>query len=74
MDEDYSRSKEIGDLKEDYKELQMKTYIMMVKLKKLTEEGKENEADIDKLTLNIKKYKESGNGKSAFRYFGCYSE
>jgi len=40
---------------------------MVDKLKKLREEGKENEADIDLLTLKIKKYKESGNGKSAFR-------
>jgi len=67
LDDDYSRSKVIGDLKEENKELQKKTYIMMDKLKEFTEEGKENEADIDLLTLKIKKYKESGNGKSAFR-------
>jgi len=47
LDDDYSRSKEIGDLKEENKELQKKTYIMLDKLKKHTEEGKENEADID---------------------------
>jgi peptidoglycan hydrolase CwlO-like protein len=66
LDNDYSRSKEIGDLKEDNKELQKKMDIMVDKLKKLTEEGKENEADIDRLKLEIKKYKESGSGKSAF--------
>jgi hypothetical protein len=40
---------------------------MVDKLKKLREEGKENEADIDKLTMEIKIFKESGSGKSAFR-------
>lgn len=63
---DYLRSKEMEDLKEENKELQKKMEIMVDKLKKLIDENKENEADIEKLKIEIKKYKEKGSIKTAF--------
>jgi len=56
--DEYSRNKEIEDLKEENKELQKKMDIMIDKLKKITVENKENEEDIERLKKEIKKYKE----------------
>jgi len=58
---DYSRTKEMQDLKDDNRELQKKMDIMVSKLKKLTEENKENEHDIERLKNEISKYKGSGS-------------
>lgn len=65
--DEYSRNKEIEDLKEENKELQKKMDIMIDKLKKITEENKENEEDIERLKKEIKKYKEEqSKQKSSF--------
>lgn len=63
--DDYFRNKEMQDLKEENKELQKKMDIMVDKLKKLTDENKDNEEDIEKLKLEIKKFKESGSVRSS---------
>lgn len=64
---DYSRAKEMEDLKEENKELQKKMDIMVDKLKKLTEENKENEEDIERLKKEIKKFKENSANRTSFQ-------
>lgn len=65
MDE-YSRSKELAELKDENKDLQKKMEIMVDKLKKLSEENKENDGDIEKLKRELKVYKSSNPGMRNF--------
>ncbi len=65
-DNEYSRNKEIEDLKEENKDLQKKMDIMIDKLKKLAEENKEYEEDVTRLSMEIKKLKEGKSHKSSF--------